>query len=72
VRGDDPHQRQGRWWRADRIHRGRTVFDAQSGLRVSAEGRGALRRAGVRQGGRAWKKIKGEEGGSGSLPSGRR
>jgi hypothetical protein len=39
------------------------VSGAHSGLRVSAEGGGALRHAGVRRGGRAWKKIKWEEGG---------
>jgi hypothetical protein len=39
------------------------VSGAQSGLRVSAEGGGALKHAGVRRGGRAWKKIKWEEGG---------
>jgi hypothetical protein len=39
------------------------VSGAQSGLRVSAEGGGALRHAGVRRGGRAWKKIEWGEGG---------
>jgi hypothetical protein len=43
--------------------KGGTVYGAQSGLRVSAEGGGTLERAGGRRGGRAWKKIEGEEGG---------
>jgi hypothetical protein len=63
VRGGGPHQRQGRRWRTDRIHRGGTVFGAQSGLRASTEGGGALGRVGVRRGGHAWKKIEGEGGG---------
>jgi hypothetical protein len=64
VRGGGPHQRQGRRWRTDRIHREGTVSGAQSGLRASTEGGGALGRVGVRRGGHAWKKIEGEGGGS--------
>jgi hypothetical protein len=49
--------------------KGGTVYGAQSGLRVSAEGGGTLERAGGRRGGHAWKKIEGEEGGSSGLSS---
>jgi hypothetical protein len=37
---------------------------ALSGLRASAEGGGAIGCVGVRRGGRAWKDIEGEDGGS--------
>jgi hypothetical protein len=53
--------------------RGRGGLGCSERLRVSAEGGGALRHAGVRRGSRAWKKSKGRRGGgSDGLSSGRR